>query len=316
MRYNSLAVLGYIRPVPEGTGGERRKRVNDEVLFTPQWATVIAALHRETATMLRESFGVSYLSFCMLASVRSHGGRALLSELPHGALARANTVAAAARAAVRRGYLSRSDGQRDARLAEVRETPAGSRAIDEGFEAVHGRLARSVWRAYTEEDLVATMGVLRAFLPRLGIDALEVNGLCHPVVPPAHLLAVASLLRTWESCMLSFASLSFTEYRCLALLEHQRDPLSCVEIAQGLVLDRSTVSPLVSDLARKRFVEEAKTGSRRCRYVSLTKRGEVATALATSRLGDVTATLFSDVPMPVKAKANELHMRMYASFVC
>ena len=44
--------------------------IQDEVLFTPQLATVVVDLHRRIGETIAEVCGVSYLEFCLLSSVR------------------------------------------------------------------------------------------------------------------------------------------------------------------------------------------------------------------------------------------------------
>ncbi|WP_270295265.1 hypothetical protein [Eggerthella sinensis] len=76
--------------------------MNDEVLFTFQWAAVVDGLHRELGMLLKRSLGVTYLMFCLMASVRSHEGRMTLADFPRGTLANDNTVVVAANGAVHR----------------------------------------------------------------------------------------------------------------------------------------------------------------------------------------------------------------------
>lgn len=81
--------------------------MNDEVLFTFQWAAVVDGLHRELGMLLKRSLGVTYLMFCLMASVRSHEGRMTLADFPRGTLANDNTVVVAANGAVHRGLLEK-----------------------------------------------------------------------------------------------------------------------------------------------------------------------------------------------------------------
>lgn len=289
--------------------------MNDEVLFTQQWATVADLLHRETGRALKSAFGVTYLAFCLLASVRSHEGRMMLSEFPRGALASANTVTVAAARAAERGYLEKRRCAHDRRAVEVAETPEGARVVDRGFEAIYARLLATVWKNHARSDIDETMHEFASVARKLGIGSAEINHCCHPVLTPSYLMCVAGLLRRWEACTVRFAGLAFTEYRCLALLEHRLGSLSCASIADELVLDRSTVSPLVARLADAGCAMVEVGPDRRCRCVSLTDKGRVVAALATAELEKVTAGLFSDAPRAVKARANELHMRMYASCI-
>ena len=289
--------------------------MNDEVLFTQQWATVADLLHREIGRALRSAFGVTYLAFCLLASVRSHGGRMALSAFPRDALANANTVTVAAAKATKQGYLEKRRCANDRRALEVAETPRGARIVESGFEAIYARLCVTVWKNHARRDIDETMHEFASVASKLGIDSVEINHRCHPVLTPSYLMCVAGLLRQWESRTARFAGLTFSEYRCLALLEHRLGSLSCAAIADELVLDRSTVSPIVTRLADAGYTVVEVGLDRRCRCVSLTGKGRVVAALVTSELENTTAELFSDASPSVKARANELHMRMYASCI-
>ena len=274
--------------------------MNDEVLFTQQWATVADLLHREIGRALRSAFGVTYLAFCLLASVRSHGGRMALSAFPRDALANANTVTVAAAKATKQGYLEKRRCANDRRALEVAETPRGARIVESGFEAIYARLCVTVWKNHARRDIDETMHEFASVASKLGIDSVEINHRCHPVLTPSYLMCVAGLLRQWESRTARFAGLTFSEYRCLALLEHRL---------------RSTVSPIVTRLADAGYTVVEVGLDRRCRCVSLTGKGRVVAALVTSELENITAELFSDASPSVKARANELHMRMYASCI-
>ena len=289
--------------------------MNDEVLFTLQWATMADLLHREIGRALKDSFGLTYLAFCLLASIRSHGGRMTLSEFPQGTLAKANTVAVAADRAEGRGYLEKRRCEADRRIVQVAETPVGGLVLEQGFEAIHARLCATAWKNHAQDDIDETMHDFPGVVRKLGIDPIEINHRCHPVITPSYLMCIAGFLRRWEACTSRFARLSFTEYRCLALLEHRLGSLSCAAIADELVLDRSSVSPIVSRLARKGYVAVESGSDRRCHSVSPTDKGAVVAALATAELEKVTAELFSDASPSIKARANELHMRMYASYI-
>lgn len=289
--------------------------MNDEVLFTQQWAALADLLHREIGRALKDAFGVTYLAFCLLASVRSHGGLMTLADFPYEALASPNTVTVAAAQAARRGYVEKRRSADDRRVVQVAETPEGGSAVDRGFDAIYRRLRATVWKNHARSDIEETMLAFPDVVRKLGIDPIEINHRCHPILTPSYLMCVAGFLRRWEGCIARFAGLSFSEYRCLALLEHRLGSLSCAAIADELALDRSSVSPVVSRLSREGYVAVGTGSDRRCRSVALTDKGTVVAALATAELEKVTAGLFSDAPASLKARANELHMRMYASYI-
>lgn len=296
----------------------RRKegsRLNDEVLFTQQWAALADLLHREIGRAVKEAFGVTYLVFCLLASVRSHGGTMTLADFPHEALASANTVTVAAAQAAGRGYLEKRRCAGDRRVVQVVETPEGESVLVRGFDAIYRQLCATMWKNHARGDIDETMHAFPEVVRKLGIDPMEINHCCHPILTPSYLMCVAAFLRRWEACVARFAGLSFSEYRCLALLEHRLGSLSCAAIADELALDRSSVSPIVSRLSQEGYVSAGAGTDRRCRSVSLTDKGTVVAALATAELEKVTAELFSDAPASLKARANELHMRMYASYI-
>lgn len=289
--------------------------MNDEVLFTQQWATVATILHREIGRSLKDTFGVTYLMFCLLASLRSHGGSMILADFPRGTLANDNTVVVAANKAARLGLLEKHRCEDDRRVVRITGTTAGEAVVDQGFEAIYDRLRATVWRNHEQADIEQTMLSFPGVVSRLGIASVEINHWCHPVLTPSYLMCVAGFLRHWEACTFRFAGLPFVQYRCLALLEHRLGSLTCATIAEELMLDRSSVSPHVAHLAAGAYVKVEVGGDRRSRRVSLTDKGRVVAALVTAELETITAELFADASPSVKAKANELHMRMYASYI-
>ncbi len=288
--------------------------IHEEVLFTLQMATVVSALHQEVASIVRTSYGLSYLAFCSTASVHSRGGRMPLSNLPHNVLAQPNSVAVAANASVRRGYLSKVRRDDDQRTVELLETSAGEAILQEGFDTIYHHFKATAWRRCTASDIEAIACVSAAAAIGLGIDSIEDNTRLHAVVTPASLMGIMALLRRWEDVVRTFSGLSLAEYRCLAFLEHRSTSLSCADIADGLRLDRSTVSSLVSRLSRAGLVSTRQGTDRRSRLIALTDRGKVAAALVTARLGDATAEAHAALNPELKAKANELHMRMYTTY--
>lgn len=289
--------------------------MNDEVLFTFQWAAVVDGLHRELGMLLKRSLGVTYLMFCLMASVRSHEGRMTLADFPRGTLANDNTVVVAANGAVHRGLLEKRRSPDDRRIMQLSETDAGAAAVDRGFRDVHAYLTNTVWRSHTDADIDQTMHAFPCVMRNLGIDAVEINHRCHQVITPSYLMCIAGFLRRWETRIACFAGLTFTEYRCLALLEHRLSALSCALIASELRLDRSSISPVVARLEKRGYVDVGRGTDRRTHAVSLTDKGSVVAVLATAQLERATAELFSDARPADKAKANELHMRMYASYI-
>lgn len=288
--------------------------IQDEVLFTPQLATVVTDLHRRIGQAIDEACQASYLAFCLLSSVRSHGGSMALAEFPRAALGNENTVTVAANELARRGLADKSRCPSDGRVAILNETAAGSQAIREGYGGIYGCLRSTVWANHADEDIVEIMHAFPSVADKLGIGREEINHACHPALTPAYLMIVSALLRRWTQTVASFAGLSFTEYRCLALLETRPAPLSCAAIADTLMLDRSSVSSLVAKLGRAGLVAANPGQDRRQREISLTEKGEVSAALITAKLGRITADLYAGADPQLKAKTNELHMRMYATY--
>lgn len=288
--------------------------IQDEVLFTPQLATVVVDLHRRIGETIAEVSGVSYLEFCLLSSVRSHGGSLLLADFPRNALANANTVVVAANALARAGFVDKGRCPSDGRLTVLAERAEGSRALERGYEGVFRSLRSSVWANHTDEDIEEIMCSFSSVAEKLGVGAEEINRLCHRVLTPAYLMIVAALLRRWSRVVAQYAGLSFAEYRCLAVLEARPMPLACAAIAEVLMLERTSASALVAKLARKELVTYGPGADRRHKAISLTEKGEVSAALVTGKLGRVTAELYAGVDASLKSKTNELHMRMHATY--
>ena len=200
--------------------------IQDEVLFTPQLATVVVDLHRRIGETIAEVCGVSYLEFCLLSSVRSHGGSLLLADFPRNALANENTVVVAANALARTGFVDKGRCSNDGRLTVLRERAEGAHALDRGYEGVYRSLRSSGGRTYGRRRR-GDHAPFPSVAEKLGIGIEEINWLCHRVLTPAYLMIVAALLRRWAHVVAQYAGLSFAEYRCLAVLEARPAPLSC-----------------------------------------------------------------------------------------
>lgn len=228
--------------------------IQDEVLFTLQLATVVVDLHRRIGDSIAELCKVSYLEFCLLSSVRSHGGAMLLADFSRNALASENTVVVAANALSRAGLVNKGRCASDGRLIVLEENVAGARTLTRGYEGIYRNLRSSVWANHTNEDIEEIMSSFPSVAEKLGVDTVEINRSCHSVLTPAYLMIVAALLRRWAQVVVQYAGLSFVEYRCLAVLETRPSPLPCSVIAEILMLERTTVSTLVAKLARKGLV--------------------------------------------------------------
>lgn len=157
-----------------------------------------------------------------------------LSQFPCRALASDNTVAVAANECDRRGFLAKRRCEDDCRIVRVRETDEGGIVLERGFEGIYRYLRASVWREYTIDHIDQTMHAFPNVVERLHISTSEVNHRCHPIIAPAYLMCLAGFLRKWEQTTRRYAGLSFTEYRCLALLEHRVTVLTCAALADEL----------------------------------------------------------------------------------
>lgn len=288
--------------------------IQDEVLFTPQLATVVVDLHRRISDAIADACEVSFLEFCLLSSVRSHDGSLMLAEFPRDALANENTVVVAANSLARAGLVNKGRCSDDGRLTVLGENAGGARALEWGYDGVYRSLRSSVWAHHTDEDIEEIMHAFPSVARQLDIGMVEINQRCHPVLTPAYIMIVAALLRRWARVVAQYAGLSFAEYRCLAVLEARPMPLSCAAIAETLMLERTSVSALVAKLARKQLVSSGSGSDRRHKAISLTEKGEASAALVTGKLGRVTAELYVGVDALLKSKTNELHMRMHATY--
>lgn len=288
--------------------------IHDEVLFTPQLATVVIDLRKRITRAIASYADVSYLAFCLLASVRSHGGAMSLASFPRGALGNENTVVVAASQLAQASLVEKRRECDDGRFVMLSETEQGATVLEGCFDVAYSRLRETVWRGHTDEDILEIMHAFPTVAEKLGIDRVEINHACHPVMTPAYLMIILALVRRWEGLVRRYAGLSFTEYRCLALLETRPSALSGASIAETLLLDRSTVSAAISKLSAKGLVSVFPGDDRRCHVVAATEKGEVAAALMTAKLGRMTADLYGNVDAVLKAKTNELHMRMHATY--
>ena len=290
--------------------------IEDEVLFTPHLATIVVDLQRTLSHIIRETCGLSLLAFCLLASVRSHDGTMALAAFSRKAIARENTVVVAAAELAEAGFVRKERSEEDGRVVVLTETAEGSAALEEGFSRVYERLRATVWSGHDDADIKEIMTAFPSLSDKLGIDRVEINHRCHPSMTPAYLMVVSALLNTWEQEVARLSGLSFTDYRCLVLLESRPSPLPCSTIASMLMLEKSSVSALVARLRKGGLVTVAPSaeGDRRVKTVGLTEKGEVVAPLLTAKLGKATAELYAGVDPSLKARTNELHMRMYGTY--
>lgn len=147
--------------------------IQDEVLFTLQLATVVVDLHRRIGDSIAELCKVSYLEFCLLSSVRSHGGAMLLADFSRNALASENTVVVAANALSRAGLVNKGRCASDGRLIVLEENVAGARTLTRGYEGIYRNLRSSVWANHTNEDIEEIMSSFRRWLKSLGWTRLR-----------------------------------------------------------------------------------------------------------------------------------------------
>ena len=145
--------------------------IQDEVLFTLQLATVVVDLHRRIGDSIAELCKVSYLEFCLLSSVRSHGGAMLLADFSRNALASENTVVVAANALSRAGLVNKGRCASDGRLIVLEENVAGARTLTRGYEGIYRNLRSSVWANHTNEDIEEIMNSFPSVAEKLGVVA-------------------------------------------------------------------------------------------------------------------------------------------------
>lgn len=288
--------------------------IQDEVLFTPQLATVVVDLRRRITRVVASRVGISYLAFCLLSSVRSHGGSMNLASFPRNVLGNENTVVVAAAKLAKASLVEKRRERTDGRVVVLSETPHGAQAVEDCFDALYDHLRATVWCGHSDEDVYEIMYAFPSVAEKLGVGRVEINNACHSVMTPAFLMIPLALLRRWEAIVQQYAGLSFNEYRCLSLLETRPAAMGGCAIADALTLDRSAVSSAISKLHSLGFVSVLAGEDRRSRTVSLTDKGEIAAALTTAKLGRLTAELYSDVDALLKAKTNELHMRMHTAY--
>lgn len=288
--------------------------IEDEVLFTPQLATIVVDLYRRIGRVVDDTCSITYLSFCLLASMRSHGKTMLLSDFPRSVIASENTVVVAGGELVDSGMAQKKRCADDHRVVRLEETPLGGRMLEDGFSEIFEHLRLSVWRGHDDTDIDEIMHDFSGVAEKLGIGTLEINHACHPILTSAYLMIIAALLRSWSQVVSRYAGLSFTEYRCLVLLENRPGPLSCRAIAEMLMLERSSVSPLVARLRNAGLVSTDAGADRRFKVVTLTDKGEISAALITAKLSKITAEMYASTSPSLKARTNELHMRMYSTY--
>ena len=126
--------------------------IEDEVLFTPHLATIVVDLQRTMSQVVRESCGLSFLAFCLLASVRSHDGSMALAEFSRKALARENTVVVAAGKLADAGFVLKRRSDHDGRIVVLTETERGSAALRAGFANMFDRLRGTVWSGHDDAE--------------------------------------------------------------------------------------------------------------------------------------------------------------------
>lgn len=237
-----------------------------------------------------------------------------LSSFPRSVLGNENTVVVAAAKLAKAKLIEKQREADDGRVVVLSETVQGADVLRGCFDAIYDYLRATVWRDHSDEDILEIMHAFPTVAEKLGVDRVEINNACHPIMTPAYLMILLALLRQWEAVVQRYADLSLTEYRCLSLLETRPASMPGSVMAETLMLDRSTVSLAVSRLHARNLVSLVVGNDRRCREVVTTDKGDVVAALVTAKLGRVTAELYSGVDASLKAKTNELHMRMHATY--
>ena len=308
-----MSPIGHIvkKPRPCFFDSRRRSVVQDEVLFTPQMASAVARLNRAVGQIVKECCRMSCLDFHLLSSIRSHGGEMTLDEFPCDALGQKNTVVASSAHLFRAGLVEKGRCSDDGRVVLLRETEAGACVLKESYDRLYDGFRSSAWKDIGDSEMREALRAAVPVLEALGIGEVEINQKCHAVLAPALFMGVSALLRRWEDVVSSFANLSFSEYRCLALLANSVAPVSCGLMAAVLSIDRGSASAIAAKLGRRGMVLSKRGLDQRYRELALSEKGEAVAALVTSRLGRLTAKLYSGMNALAKAQTNEMHMRIH-----
>lgn len=285
--------------------------VENEVLYTPNLATVLIDLRRRITAKFGE-YGLAYLSCCLLASLRSHGGTMLMSDFPSSVTAKENTIVASVIGLARKGFIEKVRSDRDRRVVVLRETAAGSLAAERAMEGAYRHLRSTVWRSYSDEKIDEIVDLLHRAADDLGIPDTEISHETHSCLTPAFLMAIAAMIGQWTTVVSECTGLSLIEYRLLALLESRQQPLLCSAMADALMLDRSTTSAAVKSLHGKKLVHVKKGLDKRQRVVSLTESGSANALLAGVQLERRTAAFYTGEDPLFKERANSLYARLFA----
>lgn len=283
--------------------------VDEKVAFTPNLVTVVVDLHRRMSEAAMRASGLAYLPCCVLASIRSHAGEMRISDFPRANIARENTIVAASSKLERAGLLVKTHGPDDGRITVLRETDAGVSAVDRAFDHLYRTLCETVWSSFDAREVDAAIQAFSSVAAELGIPACESEFRVHDRVPPAFLLVVAALMRAWSRATCEQAGLSLTEYRLLALLEAAGRSLPCFDIAEALMVDRSTVSVVLKPLQSQGMVCVERGVDSRQRVVAVTDRGSSHLAAVTAVLERQTAEIYEQVDSA--AEIDDLHARLY-----
>lgn len=287
--------------------------VDEKAVFSPNLAAVVVDLHRRMSEAAMRESGLAYLPCCVLASMRSHGKAMLLSDVPGAGIVRENTIVAATAKLERAGLLVKRGSPDDRRVTVLYETDAGVHAVERAFDCMYRSLRETVWRGLDAEQVDTVMQTFSATAPGLGIPACENTYAVHDRVSSAFPLVVAALIREWSRAAFEQAGVSLTGYRLLALLGAACRPLPCFDIAEALMLDRSTVSVVIKPLQSRGMVRIGRGTDGRQRIVALTDEGALRMAAATAVLERRTAAIYEQVASA--AEVNELHARLYDGLV-
>ncbi len=234
------------------------------------WLTNVVEINRRIKDTLEKTSGISVTQYRVLLELYANRGQLACGTLATLLFLSPAAVTRAVDDLCRNGLVTRVVMETNRRVVLVDSTPAGARLLHEADEALVAMLRRDAWSDLTPEELHALISSCSAAVgPFVG------HTLLHGDVPlePCYITCAIIQQRCYDSLLAEYG-LTINEFRMGILLLESASGLRSSDLADALLLNRSTASRAVKALKEKGLLEgETSKHDGRSSLLSLTLMG-------------------------------------------
>ena len=251
------------------------------VNVSTHWLTNVVEINRRIKGTLEKTVRISVTQYRILLELSVNAGQLACGALATLLFLSPAAVTHAVDSLCKKGLVTRVTMESNRRVTLVDVTPAGSELLHRADEELVAMLRRDAWSELAPEQLQALVGSCSAAVgPFVG------HTLLHEGVPlePAYITCAIIQQRCYEGLLAEYG-LTLNEFRVGVLALEGAPELRSTDLADALLLNRSTTSRAVAALKERGLLEgEASKTDGRSSSLALTDQGRAVVSETFSRM--------------------------------